>query len=231
MARPLHPRDSFDFYPRPPRGGRQIKVMVGGTEIEFLSTSSARRTTANGMTQPRVIAIFLSTSSARRTTKSVWVRLRRQAYFYPRPPRGGRPSAFKKVSSAALFLSTSSARRTTPPVWLRPRPERISIHVLREEDDMYPVLLTTQRFTFLSTSSARRTTGRHVYIAVDDQHFYPRPPRGGRLHFVLRDNPGLSISIHVLREEDDMSMLSRTLAHLAFLSTSSARRTTAGTST
>ncbi len=34
-------------------------------------------------------------------------------YFYPRPPRGGRPNGFPVDNNAFLFLSTPSARRAT----------------------------------------------------------------------------------------------------------------------
>ena len=102
-------------------------------------------------------------------------------YFYPRPPRGGR-----------LFLSIALIRITN-----------ISIHVLREEDDLPAI--------------------RYARGIADD--FYPRPPRGGRLGVAVGallasvflstssarrtttgpGNPtgGRAISIHVLREEDD----------------------------
>ena len=79
-----------NFYPRPPRGGRReiaallkkvydISIHVlreedDGSGVfqplqlkQFLSTSSARRTTGNGRC-PVDCAEFLSTSSARRTT-------------------------------------------------------------------------------------------------------------------------------------------------------------------
>ena len=60
--------------------------------VEFLSTPSARRATAfppfcrSGET-------FLSTPSARRATQWLQHILARHLYFYPRPPRGGRPKA------------------------------------------------------------------------------------------------------------------------------------------
>ena len=63
-----------------------------------------------------------------------WPRLPTTAsgYFYPRPPRGGRPSAAATVSITMPFLSTPSARRATKPphAWMRqwhhfyPRPPR-----------------------------------------------------------------------------------------------------------
>ena len=36
----------------------------------------------------------------------------------------------------------------------------ISIHVLREEDDIFPLYICIQFFQFQSTSSARRTTAK-----------------------------------------------------------------------
>ena len=62
----------------------------------------------------------------------------------------------------------------------------ISIHVLREEDDRRPLGARFNGTRFQSTSSARRTT---VFSGNDDKH--------------------LAISIHVLREEDDSVDTSR----------------------
>ena len=58
-----------DFYPRPPRGGRQGVLTKVGSWIEFLSTPSARRATV-GITVPvDDESEFLSTPSARRATR------------------------------------------------------------------------------------------------------------------------------------------------------------------
>ena len=57
---------------------------------------------------------------------------------------------------------------------------QISIHALREEGDEY-------------------LNGRFYY----HQHFYPRPPRGGRLKNVSFLDLERVISIHALREEGD----------------------------
>ena len=64
-------------------------------------------------------------------------------------------------------------------------PEAISIHVLREEDDLSAVAVVAHVQAFLSTSSARRTTCRCLLL-------YQRR----------------EISIHVLREEDDLLLSS-----------------------
>ena len=82
----------------------------------------------------------------------------RVKYFYPRPPRGGRPGAY-----SALF-----------------RPQNISIHALREEGDSFQVSTVVDGVVFLSTPSARRATGRPPPVQECYRHFYPRPPRGGR---------------------------------------------------
>ena len=57
-------------------------------------------------------------------------------YFYPRPPRGGRPAALRPV---------------TPERW-------ISIHALREEGDRLMDYCFYELKKFLSTPSARRAT-------------------------------------------------------------------------
>ena len=149
------------------------------------------------------------------------------AYFYPRPPRGGRPS---------LAFSLLCNRE-------------ISIHALREEGDgcsidlghIVDVFLSTpsaRRATttilpsasrclkFLSTPSARRATPEKAKTKVTDLisihalreegdpapvlvsslqfDFYPRPPRGGRPISQATSSSNVSISIHALREEGDV---------------------------
>mgnify|MGYP004542842567 CR=1 FL=1 len=102
-------------------------------------------------------------------------------YFYPRPPRGGRPGR------------KPTGRGQRPNFY--PRPPRggrrfvavydgqdlvISIHALREEGDR---------------------AARNTWAAQKD--FYPRPPRGGRrCGESCIFNKG-NISIHALREEGD----------------------------
>ena len=100
--------------------------------------------------------------------------------FYPRPPRGGRPSKAHHNTITSEFLSTPSARRATDKRGLTQRAVAISIHALREEGDR-----------------------SRPWCGSGRSYFYPRPPRGGR-----RINPSQHeaisiISIHALREEGD----------------------------
>ena len=58
-------------------------------------------------------ASFLSTPSARRATRHRSGRTEQREYFYPRPPRGGRPTTSMTERPSSSFLSTPSARRAT----------------------------------------------------------------------------------------------------------------------
>ena len=172
---------------------------------------------------------------------------RRGLYFYPRPPRGGRHAKLDYSAQVNVFLSTPSARRATAATLTLRAQIEISIHALREEDDV----------------------SAGFFIGCP-QHFYPRPPRGGRrtqlsggkdgevflstpsarratcISASRCDNRG--ISIHALREEGDHYCTNErkrtsnfyprpprggrhgqqleTEQHLKFLSTPSARRAT-----
>ena len=151
--------------------------------------------------------------------------LSRMAYFYPRPPRGGRQNAEVRCNRAVLFLSTPSARRATFSSPRSYRPTRISIHALREEGDLFlQIILRLFRISihalreegdltpdgifgegteFLSTPSARRAT-RQIPLYL----------------------PWQGISIHALREEGDLSNNKDSFCYKQFLSTPSARRAT-----
>ena len=104
----------------------------------------------------------------------------RRWYFYPRPPRGGRPAPAGTRIVQLVFLSTPSARRATA----------------------YCTYNSTTGI-FLSTPSARRAT--HYKASTDKKanDFYPRPPRGGRLQRLMQLRGVVGISIHALREEGD----------------------------
>ena len=146
---------------------------------------------------------FLSTPSARRATAP-----------------NSTPSTLRTV-----FLSTPSARRATKPGLWYTRFAKISIHALREEGDTCVWLAGFPAKSFLSTPSARRATVCRADSGCSAQHFYPRPPRGGR--------PGLcGISIpwqnfYPRPPRGGRPMLCHSAAPMiTFLSTPSARRAT-----
>ena len=194
-----------------------------------------------------VRCLFLSTPSARRATRAVMETAQAIKNFYPRPPRGGRlayrlrAQMFLSISIHALReegdedahgnymteqISIHALREEGDPVI----PLKLcglvefSIHALREEGDVVPLDAQPVYLLFLSTPSARRAT-LPLFRASENSDFYPRPPRGGRLHtrksmswscdfyprpprggrrgcfFSWRRCP--TISIHALREEGD----------------------------
>ena len=124
----------LNFYPRPPRGGRPLKIICAISIVRFLSTPSARRATSDTAAAAAQV-LFLSTPSARRATWQTQTVTQAPHYFYPRPPRGGRPSRFGSPLTHSGFLSTPSARRATLHGTGIPDTVRISIHALREEGD------------------------------------------------------------------------------------------------
>ena len=81
---------------------------------------------------------------------------------------------------ASKFLSTPSARRATTASTQSKKFWQISIHALREEGDATFFTRVVKRVKFLSTPSARRATIEDLIEPEAVEHFYPRPPRGGR---------------------------------------------------
>ena len=126
------------------------------------------------------------------------------AYFYPRPPRGGRLPYFFYFVKRFLFLSTPSARRATNIMLRAGQIWEISIHALREEGD---VMLRDVRSNVTDDFYPRPPRGGRrspLFLASSStSYFYPRPPRGGR------------------RDDAD-----RVVVLVQFLSTPSARRAT-----
>ena len=221
----MRPIVEIYFYPRPPRGGRHNSLNGWATDIKFLSTPSARRATKR-VTQKGGDRRFLSTPSARRATSRRAIRSLMGAYFYPRPPRGGRPTR------AAATDST----------------EPISIHALREEGDCRPWTGGSCRYDFYPCPPRGGRLGGILYggrgqgisiHALREEgdspyrprralrtNFYPRPPRGGRLFGRLKQRRKKPISIHALREEGDRTGRADNRQEREFLSTPSARRAT-----
>ena len=213
-----------NFYPRPPRGGRpsaaetaydaeDISIHALREEGDavlacsctscgvFLSTPSARRATRHqiGPRRSRYISIHAlreEGDSAATGAVGCWVN------FYPRPPRGGRPS----TASAAL-----------PPTNFYPRPPRggrpLTVLFVPTHTHFYPRPPRGGRPSRVRVSRCRAKISIHALREEGDyllhqvrqigQDFYPRPPRGGRREHVAHGLASVGISIHALREEGD----------------------------
>ena len=167
------------FYPRPPRGGRHQSLTPTMGVKQFLSTPSARRATWHQygasvhqsisihalreegdrrriQLAPEDLQISIHALREEGDPKNTVTDEERQNFyprpprggrpstallcqssrnFYPRPPRGGRRTGCRPEMSRLRFLSTPSARRATDFADADETPEMISIHALREEGD------------------------------------------------------------------------------------------------
>ncbi len=100
-----------NFYPRSPRGERPLKSTIQFLHRQFLSTLPSR-----GATWSRTFGLyitgFLSTLPSRGATTGIpnwpWI----PGYFYPRSPRGERPSTLPPTYPSR-FLSTLPSRGAT----------------------------------------------------------------------------------------------------------------------
>ena len=126
-----------------------------------------------------------------------------RAYFYPRPPWGGRLANDLQHRMQDIFLSTPSVGRATRKRLATSYAGYISIHALRGEGDrtstgsaprggyFYPRppwggrphlhRIRAAGRVFLSTPSVGRATVSHRLPPYTLENFYPRPPWGGRL--------------------------------------------------
>ena len=190
------------FYPRPPRGGRHLIVCDDLENDEFLSTPSARRATLphrhrRGDGSISIHALREEGDRSFSASISNW------RYFYPRPPRGGRPGPRcsprrrPKISIHALREEGDAGHR-------RPahRGGAISIHALREEGDADGHLTESQRWI-------------SIHALREEGDSRPRKVRAA-----------CGISIHALREEGDWRAFTAGRRLMGFLSTPSARRAT-----
>ena len=169
------------FYPRPPRGGRQLSTSDMAQGRRFLSTPSARRATVNSF-NVYIDGVFLSTPSARRATTAA-VGYDDDYEFLSTPSARRATQVIHKSINIKIFLSTPSARRAT----------LSSLNTGTGGADFYPRPPRGGRRgikggiakggVFLSTPSARRATP--VMLATPDRS---------------------TISIHALREEGDVRL-------------------------
>ena len=183
------------FYPRHPRGWRQLIEENAAAGVTFLSTPPSRVATRWSRTgyKPKTISIhatlaggdlvsarhscasfpFLSTPPSRVATATVRSTHSRQKYFYPRHPRGWRPWPAVWVLQLIAFLSTPPSRVAT---------------VLQSALD---ILTDISIHATLAGGDPGNTE-----LLNEKQNFYPRHPRGWRLELLVQRQARLCISIH-----------------------------------
>ena len=170
---------SFDFYPRPPRGGRRQAVSLPHAPTNFYPRPPRGGRPMRELTG-QVAELDISIHALREEgDHGRRLRPRSSLNFYPRPPRGGRLILGSLGFLGFLFLSTPSARRATPSRKAEDMTNAISIHALREEGDKGQDAVHVPGAISIH---ALREEGDKDHQAVETQleYFYPRPPRGGR---------------------------------------------------
>ncbi len=151
--------DVTNFYPRPPRGGRQHSEVERAAQASYFYPRPPR---GGRPLMP----------DFRFCSKVISIHALREE---------GDLDTVHKLTDTIKFLSTPSARRATRRLSQGRSGCCISIHALREEGDTRPPSCSRFLPAFLSTPSARRATPRCRTAAHSPWYFYPRPPRGGRL--------------------------------------------------
>ena len=186
-----------DFYPRPPRGGRQRRRGAVKEVCIFLSTPSARRATA-AHTAAGTASHNFYPRPPRGGRPRRRVRPKAEHHFYPRPPRGGRPARGEKAGrKGAISIHAlreegdqQGGKKRRAEKYFYPRPPRggrhfqplfcsrllqISIHALREEGDACVPRHQQRIFRFLSTPSARRATLKSSVLVRCNVEFLSTP--------------------------------------------------------
>ncbi len=193
----------YDFYPRPPRGGRLQRAQAGnveGSDFYPRPPRGGRHQDGRDAKSPRRISIHA---------------LREE----------GDSQGVDTGNFVYAFLSTPSARRATLPLQRLYRSFQISIHALREEGDIMPGKVWNAPTWYFYPRPPRGGRPLTVLSVPTHTHFYPRPPRGGRRYLLhnlavlieFLSTPSARratiskckpaevnvISIHALREEGD----------------------------
>ena len=196
-----------DFYPRPPRGGRPGGGVLRVGINEFLSTPSARRATWRALARPTPTGYFYPRPPrGGRPLRADNVADGEDISIHALREEGDQDGQAKANRAAAIsihalreegdrrtflnldefgeFLSTPSARRATAALEKQEAPEPISIHALREEGDKAgscdAALLSPISIHALREEGDRGAINKRR----NEQYFYPRPPRGGRLNYL-----------------------------------------------
>ena len=127
-----------------------------------------------------------------------------ELHFYPRPPRGGRPApSYLDLIVLYYFYPRPPRGGQRTGLKLHTKSNKISIHALREEGDTQGSETVLDLARISIHALREEGDGKSGFSRVGVTHFYPRPPRGGRLRTTKAEKNRIYISIHALREEGD----------------------------
>jgi len=129
----------FCFNPRPPHGGRRMKLKQRTRYITFQSTPPARRATAKLLGEVEQYRVSIHAPRTEGDFVTVRIRTRKNS-FNPRPPHGGRLQKIMMSFLIILFQSTPPARRATCPYRAGIGKKTVSIHAPRTEGDQCSII-------------------------------------------------------------------------------------------
>ena len=197
------------FNPLPPHGGRRRNPALQGYSTRNFNPLPPHGGRLYISTNQAVHCQFQSTPSAWRETKLQLLLVQILFHFNPLPPHGGRPVCMGGADGSQKYFNP------LPPHGGRPIDGFsetvcifISIHSLRMEGDSASSARNRSFSLFQSTPSAWRETSIVLFWIAVLWHFNPLPPHGGRHLYFHQSSRALSISIHSLRMEGDLSFLS-----------------------
>ena len=194
---------SYDFYPRPPRGGRLKDDRLKERLILFLSPPSARRATPY-LPPSSLMHCAISIPALREEGDNPDTATKVVLYEISIPAlrEEGDIRSTSCVIFSSVFLSPPSARRATRTGYsisqvhrhFYPRPPRGGRRTYPSCSPYSSKFLSppsarratkipqfrVELLTFLSPPSARRATSQRAGPSRHLRDFYPRPPRGGR---------------------------------------------------
>ena len=170
--------------------------------MKLISIHALREEGDHGSTFPTTTQLeFLSTPSARRATYSADPSSTDSSNFYPRPPRGGRLATLLRIAKAQNISIHALREEGDRNSWLCKLPPRfLSTPSARRATFEVDELDCNQ--LFLSTPSARRATVRVLPQPIS-KRFLSTPSARRATHSDQRKGQVRSISIHALREEGD----------------------------
>ena len=181
-------------------------ISLSGRSLKFLSTPSARRATKN--LGRAIVRQFISIHALREEGDRAFMHRESSTYtisihalreegdpssstlsirpqnFYPRPPRGGRPSGVGTYRPSSFnFYPRPPRGGRRRPRGHEAAPNQISIHALREEGDFsIDKVLRTKIISIHALREEGDLLDTPFFYFFTN--FYPRPPRGGRPHFL-----------------------------------------------
>ena len=174
----------FQSTPSVGRATKYFEAQANATQ--FQSTPSVGRATIERVAKTIRIEFQSTPSVGRATLRPIYYKYF-DSYFNPRPPWGGRQIGGSKMRYTIEFQSTPSVGRATISRCCSAISERISIHALRGEGDVYSQIKKPARGISIHALRGEGDISSVVQILGIGIDFNPRPPWGGRPYSVQPD--------------------------------------------